>query len=147
VAVFNTVILKGKYGEYYSEDVNSASNGVMPGHLMIVGSDLKVDRHLTAGGTAENRVALEEFFQGGTIDNSYSSGAIVRSKVFQPGEEAYMLLAASASSLTPADFVTSAGDGTVKKSTATSEWRFGKPLASVDNSGNSLTARVPVRFI
>lgn len=154
-----TIILKcDRIGEKYNEGRVAVSKSILPGMLIErTTADTPPDGdwqpHSTAGGFAEAAVALElgfvadipfQTFSGGTIDDAYAAADLVRMHLCQPGDEMYMLLAASATAVVLTDFLESAGDGTLRKASSTNQRLF-KPLEAVDNSAGAARARIRVR--
>jgi hypothetical protein len=156
----NTIVLKSLgIGERYSEGLVQAAKTITPGYLVerVVDdeSQPKWQGHSTAGGYAEIVVAVElgfvadipkQTYSGGTIDDVYNAGDLVRLHHCHKGDELFMLVPASASAIVITDFLTSNGDGTLKKATSTDQRLF-KPLQALDNSAGATTARIRVRVL
>jgi len=157
----NTILLRiDSLGEKYLEGRVAAAKTVTPGMLVERTTDASNNPdgvwqpHSTAGGYAEPIVAVElalvadvpkQTYSGGTIDDVYNAGDLLRMHECQPGDELYMFLPASASAVVLTDFLTSNGDGTLKKASST-DVRGWKPLEAVDNSANAASkARIRVR--
>ena len=146
----NTVFLKG---EYITKEGNAGA-AITPGHLVEYYLDSGVEKvrvHGTADGPAEKSFAFEHEDVGGGIDDAYA--AADRTKIIYPtpGSEIYALVAASASAIVTADFLGSAGDGTVKKVTVGASTLAGSVLAvareSKDNSGGSTPVRIRIAVL
>ena len=135
------------------EDI--AGGAILPGHLLATTSAAKtspnacgtVVKHATAGGASERKFALEDALQGKTIDDAYAEGDIVASVQCVPGDVVYAWLSEGAV-VTPASFLTSNGDGTLKVATG-SDVIVGKALEDVDASDSAGEGdnRVRVRIL
>jgi len=159
----NTIVLKGDL--YRNSEEAYADGAITPGMLVEntttattqPGERPRVQAHSTAGGYAEKMFAIENSYrggrstttldiEGGLIDDAYAADDLVFIHYAQPGDEIYALLPANAAAVIKTDFLTSSGDGTVKKATSTDQRLF-KPLEAVDNSANSSTARIRIRVL
>jgi hypothetical protein len=156
-----TIVLKcSSLGDKYHEGRVQAGKTITPGMLVeraTTGTKPDGDYrpHSTAGGPAERIVAQELAFiadvpgltfSGGTIDDNYAAGDLVRMHQCQPGDECYMLLGAGATAVIEVDFLESAGTGYLRKASGTNTRLF-KPLEAVDNSTGANPARIRVRAI
>lgn len=160
-----TVLLKGALSEKSEESRVATGATITPGMLCeyttAVGSGPgampNVQPHSTAGGYAQMMFAIENSYKGGRpttgygiegggIDDDYEAGDLCFLHLAQKGDEIYALLPGGATAVVLTDFLTSAGDGTVKKATSTDQ-RYLKPLQAVDNSASSDPARIKVRVL
>lgn len=162
----NVIVLKTNSlgGINYHENPIQAAKTIRPGMLIERIAGGFVQPHSTAAGPAEKLVATElglvadipgnagdtVTVLGGGIDDNYVAGgqnALVRSHLCESGDEMYLLLPPSAAAVTEADYLTSNGDGYVKKG-ATTDSRLFKALESADNHLNSGSAlRIRARTI
>lgn len=160
----NTIVLVGDLNEKPEE--SRAAGTITPGMLLgqatttltQPGERPRVVAHATAGGWAEKKFAKENSYTGGTmsvdhlsigggnIDDDYVTGDTVFIHHAQPGDVIYALLPASADAIILTDYLTSNGDGTLKKA-ATTDVRIAAPLEAVDNSASTATARIRVRVL
>jgi hypothetical protein len=161
----NTIVLVGDLWEKPEESRAGAT--ITPGMLLgqtttaltQPGERPRVVPHATAGGPCEKKFAKEnawkggtlsadgEEISGGTIDDDYATGDTVLIHHAQPGDVIYALVPASAAAIVLSDYLTSNGDGTLKKA-ATTDTRIAVPLEAVDNSTNgTTTARIRVRIL
>ncbi|UCE65941.1 MAG: hypothetical protein JSU85_13970 [Candidatus Zixiibacteriota bacterium] len=90
-----------------------AAGAITPGHLVELDTNGKIQAHSTAGGSAQKRFALEDENQGKEIGDAYSTGNIVKTGVFKPGDEVYALLA-DGETATKHSLLESYGDGTLR---------------------------------
>lgn len=162
---FNTVVLLGDLWERSEE--SRAGGAITPGMLLgntttaltQPGEKPRVVAHATAGGAAEKKFAKEAgayvggnmdvggaSISGGTIDDDYATGDTVFIHHAQPGDEIYAIVADGADAIVLSDYLTSAGDGTLKKA-ATTDVRIAVPLEALDNSAATTNARLPVRIL
>lgn len=100
-------------GDYIQDELAANTTGVYPGMLIAVNSSGKAIVHATEGGYAEKMFACEDALQGETVDDAYSSGAIVTAILPVPGAEVNALLKAGYA-YSVGEAVISAGDGTLK---------------------------------
>lgn len=123
-----------------------AAGVIKPGHLIALDLNSKAAVHGTAAGPAELAVALEDALQGNDIDDSYAADDRVSYAILERGSRAYMYLAAG-ESVTPADYLTSNGDGTLKKAAGT-DTRLFKAMETLDLSASSaVDTRMVVRAL
>jgi hypothetical protein len=141
----NTIILKcNRLSDRAAEA--RAAGALKPGHLLQHDASGNVVVHATAGGYAEAMFAKEDSFQGKTIDDAYASGDLVQIHRAQKADEIYAFVPAAAAAIILTDFLTSNGDGTVKKAASTDQRLF-KPLEALDNSGGGSPARLRIRVL
>jgi len=112
----NTIKLKGD-GRY--EEAN-ASGVITPGQFIKVDADKKVLRHATVGGGGERLFAIEDPFQGRTIDDNYAVDDLVRYEAAVPGQEILAILDAGENVVAGAA-LQSAGNGNLEARTSTNE--------------------------
>lgn len=144
-----TIVLRGNLSERHMEGY--ASTTVYPG-MLVEKKTTGVEPygqwgpHATAGGYAEKVIAVEGYvadipqastFNGGTVDDAYASGDLMMMHHCEPGDEVWVWLVASGTAVTNADFLTSNGNGDLKKATSTDQRLF-KVLESV-TPGSSRT--------
>lgn len=160
-----TVLLKGSLSEKSEESRVVSGATITPGMLVEYtttagvgpGARPDVQPHSTAGGYAENLFAIENSYKGGRatatlgiegggIDDDYAAGDLCFLHLAQPGDEIYALVPGGASAIILTDFLTSAGDGTVKKATSSDQRKY-KPLEALDNSASSDPARLKIRVL
>ena len=108
---YNTIKLK-KYVDIVNE--LKAGETISPGHLVEQYATGLVKKHATAGGNVLPMFALEDELRGNDVDDNYASGDQVQVWCPVRGEEVYAVLA-DGQSVVEGDFLTSNGDGTLKK--------------------------------
>lgn len=146
------IYLKSGYGAF---EEGYAAGAITPGHLIKLTTDVGTDNekkgrqlivHGTVGGPAERAFALEDALQGKTIDDAYASGDLVFYILAEPGDVVYAWLDAG-ESVTPADFLQSAGNGRLEKVTG-SNARLAVPLETVvNNESGDVPVRIRVRLL
>lgn len=163
---YNVIVVKGELEEGAEEA--RAGGTITPGMLLgqtttaltQPGEHPRVVAHATAAGPAVPMFAKEmgamgvggtfsngdTDITGGTIDDDYSIGDQVMIHVAERGDEIYALLPGHATAVVLTDYLTSNGDGTLKKG-ATTDYRVAQPLEAVDNSAHTATARILVRIL
>lgn len=133
-------------GDNARKEEARAAGAITPGMLVAYNSSGNIIAHGTAGGQAQKTFAEEDALQGRTIDTAYASGELVQLAVCAPGDVVQAWLA-SGENVTPADFLTSNGDGMLKKASS-SDVRIGQPLESMNLSGSDDDdTRIRVRLI
>jgi hypothetical protein len=143
-----TIVLKG-HGVRREAVANAA---ITPGHLVELMSTGKVKVHATSDGWGAKMFAVEDDLQGNSIDDAYSTGAMVQYNVMSPGDEVFAILK-NGENAAIGDKLISAGDGTLKE--ASSEIDFdsiiGIALEAVDMSGSSAvdpaSARIKIMIV
>jgi len=110
-------------------DEYEAAEAVTPGMVIEVNSDEKVQKHSTAGGSLQYKVAREDEYQGKTIDEDYASGDKVSVWTPRRGERGNLILL-DGENVSIGDYVESAGDGTIQKYIADTE------ATGTNSSGN-----------
>jgi len=104
-----------KITRYADIEIEKIANGaITPGHLVELDSNGKVKVHATAGGNALPMFALEDELQGNGIDVAYATANQVKVWIPGRGDLVYALLA-NGENVAIADFLESAGDGTLQK--------------------------------
>ncbi len=154
----NTILLKGCLIDRYDEARAGAGQTIYPGMLVEKNSDNTYDGtsynaayavHSTANGAAEPLVALERMYPGqpdagvanagGTVDDAYVAGDLLKLHYCQAGDELYMYLKTGNHALVNS-FLSSAGDGTLQVSTTVPLFHS---LEDVNNtSGSKVRLRV-----
>ena len=113
MSTYNTILVKGE--SFRKEGVVAAANAPLPGHLLNRNSDGEIIIHANDGGNvAPILVAVENDLMGKEISDAYAAGDRIQYHVARPGDEVYLLLA-NGEDVTPADYLSSKGDGTVDK--------------------------------
>lgn len=135
------------YGSYTQHEA-VAGGAITPGMLVELEADAvdTVEAHGTAGGAANPCFAREYYEAGYGIDDAYVEGNQVIYYTFAAGAGVYALLAAGATAITKAAFLSSAGDGTLKLA-ADGDIAIAQAREAVDNSGEATTARIKVEII
>lgn len=105
------VLLKGILSERREEA--RAAGAITPGHLIQRDSNGAVVVHASAYGGGEPIFALEDNFQGRTVDGAYASGEVVQIHHCQSGDEIYAFLGATAGTAAIGTVLASKGDGTL----------------------------------
>lgn len=163
---YNTIVVLGDL-ESRSEEAR-AGGTITPGMLLgqtttaltQPGEHPRVVAHATAAGPALKMFAKEmgamgvggtfssgdSAISGGTIDDDYAIGDTVLIHEARPGDEIYALVPGNAAAIVLTDYLTSNGDGTLKKG-ATTDFRIAQPLEAVDNSAHTDPARILVRIL
>lgn len=161
---YNTVVLRGDLGKKPEE--SRAGGTITPGMLLgnttttltQPGEMPRVVAHATAGGPCEKKFAKENSYDGGhmsidglsisggTIDDNYVTGDTVFIHTAMPGDVIYGLVPASASAIVLSDYLTSNGNGMVKKG-ATTDYRIARPLEAVDNSSGTTPVRIRMEIL
>ena len=151
----NTILLKGRHHNKYEEGRVAAGKTIMPGMIIeSVGVDSNgvttYQPHATRGGWAELAVAVESVFtadaspggadRGGTIDDAYQAGELVRFHICQPGDELYMLLKTANHALITSSLV-SDGAGGLEIFSST----YNKLFKSLEDNNNSSGANARIR--
>jgi hypothetical protein len=101
----------------------TAAAAITPGMLIMRTSANKVQAHNVSAGPAQKMFALEDAYQGRTISQAYdaTTNKHVICWLPTPGDRVNAILDdASGTTVAIGDFVESAGDGRVKKSTVSS---------------------------
>lgn len=109
----NTIVLKAhRLTDRYDEKV--AAGAITPGHLIKLDSAGKVVVHATAWGGGECMFAIEDSFQGKTIDDAYATGDLVRMHLPSMMDEIYAFLGPTAGTAAIDSVLASKGDGTLQ---------------------------------
>src|SRR5215831_10632106 len=95
-----------------------AGGAINPGHLVQLGSNDKFTVHNIAGKRAARIWALENELIGKDIDTAYASNDLCQAEHFDSGDWVLAKLAANATAVLEGDKLESAGDGTLRKTTA-----------------------------
>lgn len=123
-----------------------AGGAITPGDLIAATSAGKYVRHGTAGGDCQRQFALEDALQGRTIDDNYATDELVQIGIAKPGDVCYVWLTAG-QKVTPVDYLTSTGNGKLKKATG-SDFKIAQPLESLDlTSSASPDTRIRARIM
>lgn len=138
----NTILLKGSPLRKEAQ----AAAAITPGHLVELKSTGKIGVHATAGGYAMKAFAVENEVFGNGVDVAYAADDNVLYGVFKNGEEVYALIPAAAAAIVVGDFLTSNGDGTLKKATSTDQRLF-QSLEAVDNSAGGSAVRLKIAVL
>jgi hypothetical protein len=138
------ILLRG--GDCVEE--GQAADAITPGMLVKMDANGNYIPHNLAAGNAEKMWATEDALQGKTIEDDYAADDRVFLVCTEPGDIIYAILQ-DGQKVTPADFLTSAGDGTLKKASGANVV-VGVPLESLDLSGTESSGsspRIAVRSI
>jgi hypothetical protein len=108
------VVLKGHSGAQYKEA--DAAEAITPGHLVALNASGAAIKQ-TRVGTVPQRVALENHWIGGGLNDAYAINDRVVYQHLQSGAEYQALVAAGAPAIAYGDLLESAGNGTVRKGT------------------------------
>lgn len=128
----------------YEEGI--AAGAITPGHLIAPDSTGKYVVHGTAGAKTGALFACEDSFQGHTIDDAYAATDLVQIYVAEAGDVVQAWLQ-DGQNVTPASYLTSNGDGTLKVAGGADIKMF-QPLESLDLSGTGTpTSRIRVRVL
>lgn len=131
-------------GEPRTEEGTTGA-AITPGMLLKKNAAGSYIPHNVAGGASERAYALEDALQGKTIDDHYASGTRLSFVLADDGDVIYGLLAAG-EEVTEADYLSSNGDGTLKRATGTDKV-VAAPCESVDNADTfEDSARDPLRI-
>lgn len=113
MSTYNTILVKGE--SFRKEGVVASAQTILPGHLLNRDSAGKIIKHAGDGGNvAPILVAVENDLMGKEISDAYAAGERIQYHVARPGDEVYLLLA-NGEDVSPADYLSSKGDGTVDK--------------------------------
>lgn len=105
----NTIVLRGTP---ITDEQNTASEAITPGHLIEINSG-QWRKHATAAGAAQAAFALERDEMGDDIDTAYASGDYVKAAFPAKGDRINALVA-SGQTLVEGQQLESAGDGTLR---------------------------------
>ena len=133
------VLLVGK--EHCQVKELIAAGTITPGHILAITSAGKYAVHPTAGGRWGGAVADMADYNGKGIDDNYVANDNVFAWNVVRGCEINGLVAATAPAIAVGDYLASAGDGTLKKSTTPAEY-IAQALVAVDNSAGGTPARI-----
>ena len=112
-----TVKLYGPHGARVNNVPDKSA--ITPGYLLKLFSDsgiAKYKAHDAADAVFSPTFALEQSMVNRSVDDNYNDGDLIEAYVAQPGDAIWGFIA-SGQSLVAGDFVSSAGDGTLHKST------------------------------
>lgn len=115
---------------------------LLPGHLLMITSAKKVQKHNAASGNVLPMVAIEDALQGKGIRDKFEADDVVRCWIPQRGDVVRLRLK-DGQNVVAGDWVESAGDGTVQKYGVDSTGDYfpaqlvGQVLEPVDMSGSS----------
>jgi hypothetical protein len=146
----NTIILVG--GGIHKE--GKANAAITPGDLVERMSTGNIRKHATAAGNAAPSFAIENEVIGKGIDDDYAANDNVYFVHLAPGSVVYARVAAAAAAIAIGDYLESAGNGTLRKasaSAATSEAQragiVARALEAVDNSGGGSAVRIKAEVL
>jgi hypothetical protein len=114
---WNRIALRTKGWEDERVQSGYAASNIIPGMLLALEADGGVIPHPVAGGAAQKMFAIEDAWQGNTIAQAYSAGALVFSYIFLGGDLVYALVASGASTIAEGQGLTSDGAGGLKLAT------------------------------
>jgi hypothetical protein len=146
------VVVIGHNQALYKEA--DAAEAITPGHLIALDSTGKAIKHNVAGPAAAAganiqgmvRVAVEQDFFGKGIDDAYALNDRVVYQPLDTGCEFMALVAAAAPAIAYNDYVESAGNGTVRKTTILAN-AIGRATVALDNSAGGSPARLRVEVL
>lgn len=128
----------------YEEAV--AGQAMLPGKLVKLGVSGQLIPHYIAGGAAERMFILEDALQGKSIADLTVVGEQTPVIIASPGDMVYAWLDFG-EVVTQADFLTSNGNGNLKKAAST-DIRLAVPLEAIDaRDSDSPDQRIRVRII
>jgi hypothetical protein len=129
----------------YEEGI--AGPGVtLPGHLIAPRADGTYLPHTTAGAKTGSLFACEDSFQGKTINDAYASGDLIQIYVAEEGDVINAWLPVG-QNVTPASYLTSNGDGTLKVASG-GDIKMFQPLESINLTGSGASnSRIRVRVL
>jgi len=136
----NRIHLKG---DYRQEEAKAASSGIYPGMLVKMNSSGNVAIHATEGGWAEKCFVMEDALQGKTVDDVYTSGAIVTYIIALPGTEVNALIA-NHEDIVIGDILVSNGAGCLQKASSAASATIDESIVAIameamsPDSGNEL---------
>lgn len=119
-----------------------AAEILKPGHVLMLTSAKKVQKHNAASGNVLMMVGIEDALQGKGITDDFAVGDVVRVWIPQRGDVVRLRLK-DGQTVVAGDWVESAGDGTVQKYGVDSTGDYfpaqliGQVLEPVDMSGSS----------
>lgn len=116
-----------------------ASAAIPAGSLLQIASTGKVAVHATAAKVAYPIFAYEDELQGKTYLDSYAANDIVQCWVAQRGDVVNALIQAG-QTIVIGDYLVSAGDGTLKKSAAATDFIIGIAQEAIDLSAGGAAA-------
>ena len=123
-----TITVSSRY--FVQKEYDAKAAGILPGHLVEIASDGKVQVHANAGQNAARRFAIEDDLQGNEIGDAYTISNKVLTRTFMPGDEVLAIVPVG-QTIVIGDFLESAGDGTLQKHTADSAGAVEFPEAVV----------------
>ena len=135
----NSIKIKN-YSDIFIE--KAAAEILKPGHLLMLTSADKVQKHNVASGNVLLLVGIEDALQGKGIEDAFAAGDVVRVWIPQRGDVVRLRLK-DGQNVVIGDWVESAGDGTVQKYAVDSTGAYfhaqlvGQVLKAVDMSGSS----------
>lgn len=136
----NTVHLGGPI---VTVNVLPASQALTPGWLIerfVSGSATELRPHSTQGGKAQKLVALNQPQLNHSVDFQYAANDQVEAGLFPTGSTAWMFIA-SGVSVNAGDFMSSNGDGTLRKVTGSDVALF-TALETINNSAGPGAVRI-----
>lgn len=149
--MLRVVVIGHNEALYKEADVAEA---ITPGHLIALNASNQMIKHNVAGPVAaaganiQNsvRVAVENDLFGKGIDDAWAVNDRGIYQVLDTGAEFMALVAAAAPAIALHDYVESAGDGTVRKTTVLGN-AVGRATVAVDNSAGGTAVRLRVAVL
>lgn len=146
------VVVIGHNEALYKEA--NVAEAITPGHLIALNSSGEMIKHNVAGPAAaaganiqgQVRVAVENDFFGKGIDDAWAVNDRGIYQSLDTGCEFMALVAAAAPAIAYQDYVESAGNGTVRKTTVIAN-AIGRALEAVDNSAGGTQVRLRVEVL
>jgi len=118
----------------------TGSGSITPGHLLYRTSADLVAVHAAASGRHQSMFAIEDELQGKDISDVYATATKVQYVVCNRGDQIHALIANGAN-IVKGDYLTSAGDGTLKEmkgdSTILEEFPVAVARETCDMTGSS----------
>lgn len=133
------VVLKGN--PMKKEAAMTASQAILPGHLVSLVSTGTLSKHATAAGKTQTAFADVADFSGGGLETAYSDGETVPYIVANAGDEIYAILE-DGHTIAVGDLLESAGDGTLQAQTG--NFSVAIALEAVTTSGSTSRIKVEV---
>lgn len=134
------------------EALSAAASAIKPGHLVEELAAGTVQEHAGTALNAQKLFALTDLTVGGTIDDAYAVGSLVRYGAFSTGQKVFGRVAVGSVAIVKGDALQSNGDGTVEKlviDAATDDTQrdsiVGYALEAIDNSGGSVEVFIELR--
>lgn len=142
-AANRTIVLQKAAGGGRTEEW-PADAALKPGHLVMVNSTSEALKYATAGGDGPIMIAMEDSYQGKTIDDAYATGDVVFVYVAQKGDKLNGRLAAAATAVVVGSALKHDGAGGLMLQGGTGTI-IGFAEEAVDNSGGASEAMLAWR--